>query len=52
MTEYRCSRCGWLLFRAEASGRVEIVCHNRQCKKWQAVSLASSHPLSEMARIG
>jgi phage FluMu protein Com len=42
VTEYRCRRCGRLLFRADADGRVEIVCPNRQCRTFQMVTVAAS----------
>jgi phage FluMu protein Com len=41
LTEVRCKDCGRLLFRADANGRIEIVCHNRSCREIQTVKLAA-----------
>jgi len=44
LTEYRCRNadCRALLFRAQptATGRIEIVCPNRRCRRGQTIVLA------------
>ncbi len=44
MTEYRCRNadCRALLFRAQptATGRIEIVCPNRRCRRAQTIVVA------------
>jgi phage FluMu protein Com len=52
MSEYRCRRCGRLLFRAEATGRVEIACTNRQCGIIQTIPLAKVGAVPSAAPIG
>lgn len=40
MVEVRCKDCGRLLFKANASsGRIEIVCPDRRCKRYQTHDL-------------
>lgn len=42
MVEVRCKDCGRLLFKADpAGGRVEIVCPDRRCKRYQTHELPS-----------
>lgn len=45
MAEYRCRNadCRALLFRAHptATGRIEIVCPNRRCRRGQTIVLAA-----------
>lgn len=39
MVEVRCRDCGKLLFKADAKGRVEIVCPDRRCRRMQTKQL-------------
>jgi phage FluMu protein Com len=39
MVDVRCRDCGKLLFRADARGRVEIVCPDRRCRRYQTKTL-------------
>jgi phage FluMu protein Com len=43
LRDWRCTKCGRLLFRAAATGqRIEIVCSDRRCKQYQVVYLGSA----------
>lgn len=39
MVEVRCRDCGKLLFKADGKGRVEIVCPDRRCRRYQTRQL-------------
>jgi phage FluMu protein Com len=39
LREIRCARCGRLLFKADAQGRVEAVCPARDCRRYQTFML-------------
>jgi phage FluMu protein Com len=43
MVEVRCRSCGRLLFKADACGRIETVCPDRDCKRYQTVTLPKTN---------
>ena len=43
MVEVRCRDCGRLLFKADATaGRIEVVCPDRRCRRYQTHDLRSA----------
>jgi phage FluMu protein Com len=39
LRDVRCAGCGTLLLRARGAVDLEVVCTNRQCRRWQRIRL-------------